>query len=200
MTARHRRVLLVVFVCAAAAACGVGPEQQARPLPVVIGPGAFAVPPSVLPTPAGSSRERLFFVRGASLEPVVRRVTATGVPTALRDLLVGPSPGEQAQGLTSALPVGIAASVRLDGGLAVVSLGGDLSASGRSDGVVALAQVVATLDASPGVRAVRFEQDGEALAVPRSDGSLTRAPVTAADYADLTASPSPTPSPSGAGS
>lgn len=105
--------------------------------------------------------------------------------TVLRDLLGGPLPAEQEQGLTTALPTGSKALTRLAGGVASVSLSGALLDNGRSDQVLALAQLVVTLDALPEVRGVRFLQDGEPLPVPRADGAIVSEPLTAADYRDL---------------
>ncbi len=70
----------------------------------------------------------------------------------------------------------------MEGGIAVVELAEEAVAGGRSDEVLAYAQLVATLDAFPEVKAVQFVRDGEPLPVPAGDGVLTRRPVSLADY------------------
>ena len=60
-----------------------------------------------------------------------------------------------------------------------------LEAAGRNGQFLAFGQIVCTLDARGDVDAVVFERDGRAVAVPRGNGSLTKNPLTAADYQGL---------------
>jgi len=168
--------------------CGIAPEPAARAV-AQDAPGPQVPPPSSGGGTIGQGRERLFLVRGDALVAVSRTTARRKDPSAaLADLLTGPSTEERARGLTSALPADAGAVLlRLEQGTALVSLGDQLSDSGRSDQVLALAQVVSTLDALPEVMAVRFLKDGEPLDVPRGDGSLSTGPLTAADYAALRA-------------
>ena len=50
------------------------------------------------------------------------------------------------------------------------------------DQLLALAQLVFTLTARPGIGQVRFTLRGEAIQVPRADGSLVATPVSRDDY------------------
>lgn len=188
-----RLVGIVVLVALLGTACGVRPESEARPLrPEDIPAGVLGVP-TASPQPAGTRAQRLLFIRDGRLVPVRRPAVQVTPQTALADLLSGPLPAERQRGLTTALPVGAGpGQVSVEAGIATVSLTGELLASGRSDQVLALAQVVATLDGLRGVSGVRFLADGEPLPVPRGDGALVETPLTAADYPELLA-PRPTP-------
>jgi spore germination protein GerM len=111
-------------------------------------------------------------------EPTARR--------ALRGLLAGPSVSEQAFGATSALPSSASARlVHVSEQTARVEL-----AHGFRDGTVAnqpaaLAQIVFTLTAIPGIDAVTFSIDGSDVAVPTAAGNLVEGPVTREQYAEL---------------
>lgn len=176
--------VLVLAAALALTACGVRPEGQARALGPGAGPAGVLVTPSAAPA-TGARAEQLAFVRDARLSTVSRPATEVNPGKVLRDLLDGPLPAERGQGLSTALP---AASGSLEGvrdGVASVDLNGALLDNGRSDQVLALAQVVLSLDALPDVTGVRFLRDGEPLPVPRADGAIVTGPVTAADYRDL---------------
>ncbi len=168
------------------AGCGVTPEDAARPLSSESVPLSRLNRPTGAAQPPGARSESLQFVRGTSLVSVLRPALRLTPETVLSDLLSGPTPDERAQGLTTALPTGT--DLRLAGvqdRVADVVLGGDLLDSGRSDQLLALAQVVVTLDDLPEVDAVRFLRDGVPVPVPRADGAIEPTPVTAADYAGL---------------
>lgn len=181
--------------CAAAVAlyavllggCGVGPEQDARPLDSADAPAGVLAPPTGTAQPPGGRAELLVFVREQQLERVSRQAVEVTAQTALSDLLAGPLPQERERGLTSALPTTDVGSLEVEvrDGLALVNIDPELLDSGRSDQVLALAQVVVTLDALPEVQGVQFLSRGEVLPVPRADGAVVRGPLTDLDYADL---------------
>ena len=77
------------------------------------------------------------------------------------------------------------ADVTLRGGTASVDFGPDAAQTLTPDPLSTIAQIVCTLTGQPGVGSVRFSVDGEAIDVPRADGSLTDAPVALDDYLDL---------------
>jgi hypothetical protein len=141
------------------------------------------------PAGAGQAQARLFMVRYRSLVRVTRRVPEPPTVTSLvRDLQAGPTLTERNDGLSSALPgAGVITGVRQVDRRAEVALGSELDASGRSDEIVAFAQVVCTLTSHGDVDAVFFVRDGRRVAVPRADGSLSEGPLTAADYRPLIA-------------
>ena len=193
-TARPAALLAVlVAVLLATAGCGLRGEADARVLSVEEAPPALLSPSPVvlpLPAPAGASAQELVFVRESRLVPVTRPVLDVTPQRALQDLLGGPTPAERAVGLSTALPAEAGpVSVDVVGSTASVDIGGGVLESGRSDQVLALAQVVVTLDALPQVDAVRFLSEGQVLPVPRADGAISEDPLTADDYRPLLAPP-----------
>lgn len=166
--------------------CQITSETQARPL----GSGApspLLISPTATAGPAGVQQEQLYFVRQDELVAVARSAADVSPERALSDLVAGPTALENERGLTSALPAtGELVLLGLDGSTAVVELTG-AALEGGNNQVLALAQVVATLDAAPGVDDVRFVQDGEPLPVPDADGVLRDTPVSLEDYRGLLA-------------
>ncbi|MGN9913424.1 GerMN domain-containing protein [Phytohabitans sp. LJ34] len=182
---------LSVLLAAAVTGCGA----QAEDLPREVNPPngvshawATETPPDPGPG-AGVVAERLYFVRDGELVAVTRNVDAQpSVDELVDDLLAGPTDVEQREGLTSSLLGNdIVVGVQLSDGRATVELTAALDESGRTDQILAFAQIVCTLTAQPGITAVRFTRGGQPVGVPHADGSLSEAPATAADYASLLA-------------
>ena len=170
----------------ALAGCGVETEEHARRVNPPSGVAHAWATPTPPDSGTGAVPERLYLVRDGELVATTRHVAAE--PTAdelVDDLLAGPTPGERADGLTSALRATDVAGVQVSGGRATVELTEVLDSGGRTDQVLAFAQIVCTLTARPGVTSVAFTHDGREVGVPRADGSLSHAPATAADYATL---------------
>ncbi|MDO3702982.1 GerMN domain-containing protein [Micromonospora sp. C28SCA-DRY-2] len=168
------------------AGCGVPVEDTPRTVPAPRGPFPSAATGEAT-SPAGRVAEVLCFVRDDRLVPVERRLDAA--PTAdaqLAHLLAGPSAAERDRGLTSSLPGAVGgATVRITGAHAEVDVGAVDDEAGRSDEVLAFGQLVCTLTARTDVETVSFLRRGQPLGVPRADGSLSRQPLSAADYTDL---------------
>ncbi|MDQ7911250.1 GerMN domain-containing protein [Phytohabitans sp. ZYX-F-186] len=188
----RRAAALAPLLAVAVAGCGVQAEDVPRAVDPPNGVShawATETPPHADPG-AGAVPERLYLVRGSELVAVTRNVHAQ--PTLdelLDDLLAGPTDAEKRDGLTSALLGNdIVVGVRLAGGHATVDLTAALDETGRTDQILAFAQIVCTLTAMPGLTAVSFTRGGQPVGVPRADGSLSEAPATAADYATLVAS------------
>jgi hypothetical protein len=164
--------------------CGVPDEDEPRPIEpsLVIGsPPAQAAGNSAGNT-GGSVLERLYLVRDERLVAVERRVGSAGdVAGLLADLVAGPTELERKDELSSALTgTDLIAGVRLVDGTAEVSF--RPQSGGRTDDILAIGQIVCTLDARTDVDTVRFLLDGQVLSVPRADGSLTELPLTTTDY------------------
>jgi spore germination protein GerM len=121
------------------------------------------------------------------LVPVIRRAAgAPSITMTLRELTAGPTADDRARGLDSALTgAPIVGSVHIDNGRAVAELTDVLQGTGRNDQILALGQIVCTLDARADVAGVVFVRDGVPAGVPRADGSLSTEPLTTADYATL---------------
>jgi spore germination protein GerM len=129
----------------------------------------------------------LYYLDAGSLREIERpTVSAPTARRALRGLLAGPSVSEQAFGATSALPSPASARlVHVSEHTARVEL-----SPGFRDGTVAnqpaaLAQIVYTLTAVPGIEEVRFSVDGSDVAVPTAAGNLVEGPVSREQYAEL---------------
>jgi hypothetical protein len=186
-----KRHLLAAFLLTAAfgltAACGVPVDGEPRDLGgsrVVYGPDAPA------PDRFGPAVERLYLVRDGKLVRVVRRTPSPRTPEQMvQDLVAGPTRAEQQDGLTSALSQMRVGSTTVVQRRAAVEIGAPPLPGARSDEVFAYAQIVCTLTSQGAeVGTVSFTRDGQTLAVPRGDGSLSTGALTIADYADLIAS------------
>lgn len=178
--------LAAMAVVGLLAGCGIPRDDEPRALDPARAPVGALPRASSVPEPVGNDRVALYFIRDGLVAPATRPVPqSTSVEPLLELLFAGPTSTEQAAGTSSLIPASLSVvSVRQQGSTVVVTLGG-------SEGLVrpqvlAFAQIVATLtpDRATGVR---FRLDGADLAVPRSDGSLTDAPVSRADYASLLA-------------
>lgn len=183
---RRRLIPPLILTVGLLAGCGVPVDDAPRT--VQVPPGPFPTPViGSAPAPAGRVDEPLCFVRDDQLDCVVRRVDALpDVDVHLQHLLAGPAGTEREIGLTSALPGTVTvAGVRLTGTLAEVDVREAGDETGRSDEVLAFGQIVCTLAGRGDVDSVSFRRDGQPLDVPRADGSLSRQPLSAADYLSL---------------
>lgn len=177
----------MVLALLLAAGCGVSAESQPRSLD----PGSApfrGIGESATAAPVGAGRALVYLVRDGAIVAVVRRVPEP--PTAeavLAALVVGPSERESDAGLTTAVLSGTTLDRQEPSArVAYVDVPEtDETESGRSDEVLAYAQIVVTLTSLPSVTGVRFLRDGQPLDVPRADGSLARAPLTRRDYTAL---------------
>ncbi|MEV0134603.1 GerMN domain-containing protein [Dactylosporangium sp. NPDC050688] len=180
----RRAAAVVLAAVVGLTGCGVPDEDRPRPLDPSL---AIGSPPAQAATGSstGSVVERLYLVRDQQLVAVERRVGATAdVAALLADLVAGPNDAERNEGLSSALTgTDLIAGVRLVDGTAEVSF--RPQSGGRTDDILAIGQIVCTLDARTDVDTVRFLLDGQVLKVPRADGSLTELPLTVADYRTL---------------
>ena len=177
----RRAAVLLVAGLLALQGCGVPNEGRPRPLEPSLVIGS---PPPVAGNSAGTVVELLYLVRDEQLVAVQRRVGSTDVGALLDELVTGPTDEERNDRLSSALTgTDLIAGVRLISGTAEVSF--RPQAGGRTDDILAIGQIVCTLDARVDVDTVRFLLDGQVLKVPRADGSLTELPLTVADYRTL---------------
>lgn len=147
--------------------------------------------PAVAPSePAGQPPAEvdlsLFLVEAEQLVKVVRPARSGDLRNALELLLAGPREAELAAGLRTAIsPQTSLRSARLDGDTAVVDLNVALVDVGGQEQILAVAQIVLTATAVPGVREVRFLLEGEPVEVPRADGTLASEALRPEDYRGL---------------
>jgi hypothetical protein len=172
-----------------ATACG-GVSAQSDPTPIDRDAVPFELlrdpnaPASSLP-PATTGSFVVYLVDGDRLTEVPRDRPRAPTPVeALRSLLAGPTAAETRAGLGSFIPPDVEVlGVGIAGGVATIDLAGQFEdPQGGHDRTVALGQIVYTMTQFPRIDRVRFQLDGRAVEVPRSDGTLTRHPVGRDDY------------------
>lgn len=150
-------------------------------------PTTTTLPPSTTSTTAVPLYPRtLFFVRDGRLVEVTRFVAvAPNAAEVIADLTAGALPSDQPIGLRAVVRPEHVASVVTTGGIARVGLtaafGERLPATEQQ---LAIAQLVYTLTALPGIGQLVFERDGQPIDVPRSDGSLASGLITREDFPD----------------
>jgi spore germination protein GerM len=111
------------------------------------------------------------------------------VQAALEVLFSGPTEAELAAGLRTAISSQTnVRSIRTEGSTAVIDLTTTFVEVGGEEQILALAQIVLTATATPGITDVRFELEGQAVEVPRADGTLSSGPLRATDYESFRAS------------
>jgi hypothetical protein len=157
--------------------------------------GTVAQPPSARTT----TPDIFLLTREDRLVPQAAPLPPDGLEPVLKGVLLrlsgGPSPTERALGLATAL--GADARLSLLGvhdGTAVVDLDLGEQDPSASRLPLAIGQVVLSVTSVDGVDRVQLVRGGSAIEIPLPDGALTLAPVTAADYGPLLATPA-TPSP-----
>ena len=121
------------------------------------------------------------------LATVERAVPRRPTPAdTLAALAGGPTAEEADYGLSTALPEDAFGDEAVaSGGVVTVDLDPVFTDTDGRRQLLAVAQVVCTLTARPGVGQVAFTLDGELVEVPRGDGTATSGPVARDDYARL---------------
>ena len=182
----RRTAQLVVFALAlSAASCGFPTQDSSSPLPDDVATSGD----SAATTDAVLSTEEIYvwFVRDGLLVSLTRQVPAPpDASTVAGAVAAGVSQSEGDRGYRSAVPdpamVSGAESAR---GTATVSLSPAFADVPTGDQVLALGQLVMSLTELRGVGRVRFQIDGEPVAVPLPDGTSTDDAVTRDDFAAL---------------
>ena len=149
-------------------------DPAAEPSPPVTAPGTATVPVQL----CFHDGTGLVMVERA-LEPPVRLLEATRA-------LASPAAGGGPEGLSSAVAEpGFVQGAILTAGVAAVDLATSFASLGADHQLLAIAQIVCTLTARPGVGQVAFSLDGAPIEVPRPDGSIAPGPVARDDYTVL---------------
>lgn len=179
--------LCVVAFVWAVSACGVGAESRPRVIdrtdvPFGLTRGADGGPATT--TESGSFTYTLYFVSGDQLTAVIRHARRERSATEiLQELVAGPARGEAGARTRTLLQPDLSIDqVVLDGDLATLRLSGAEAARSGSQQPLAIAQLVYSATALPGVDRVRFEVDGHQAEVPRGDGTLVKRAVARDDY------------------
>lgn len=191
-----RSPVLLALALAAVTACGI--PQDAEPTTTPGGVVMPAVAPSNAapadpadPSPAEPNLA-VFLVRADHLEKIVRGASEDDLTRTLSVLLAGPTEAELMAGLRTAIgPETELRSAHLEGDTAVVDLSAAFVEIGGQEQILAVAQIVLTATTVPGVGRVRFLLEGQAVEIPRADGTLTSESLGAADYEVLLAGRDP---------
>ncbi|WP_421119736.1 GerMN domain-containing protein [Aquihabitans daechungensis] len=185
MRALTATVLLVVGLVSSCSVDEQGSAQVQDDEKVPFGllePNAPALlPPATEPAAEGVS---LCFIDDGALVRVVARLDPPLDLRSVTEALAEP-PESASASLRTAVGPELVRSVRLARGVARVDFRPAVTEMGGDEQLLAVAQLVCTLTAQPGVGPVSFTLAGTPVDVPRSDGSLTSGPVSRDDYADL---------------
>jgi spore germination protein GerM len=192
---RKRPALVAVAVALAivAAACGVPKDGHPREIDAANVPFDLLAPTtsSSTTTPGGAVTSQVTIYLADTNNHLVARQRKVEVPSsvtkALTALFAGPQPDES--DLHSAITSNTKL-LRLRGpidGLVTIDLSrAFLDVTGRQQ-ILALAEVVYTATAYPGVDRVLFQFEGTSREVPNGDGTLTSTPLTRLSYRGLVA-------------
>ena len=190
MTRRRLVAAGVIVAMLSLPSCSVSTEDRAQPAPnrdVPFGLLDSEVPPIVPTTVAGPANEpvQLYFVRDGRLAPVVRPLDVPVDPEDVVAALAAP-PTDAAQAVRTALSdPQVVRDITVVAGVARVDLAATIGELGGDDQLLAVAQIVCTLTARPGIGQVSFALEGLPTEVPRGDGSIVSQPVSRDDYAAL---------------
>jgi spore germination protein GerM len=187
---RISSLAVVLLAATAIGGCGVGAQRAASRTPPADVPFGLLSPTLNRQTVSPSAKTQtivLYLLRGRRLAAVTRAVLAPATFAArLQALGTGPTPGESAHGLTSAVSdqsPGPTGTVRAD--RATINLPADFEQLTTDDQIEALAQLVYTATALPGVEVVNFTIDRARVPVPRANNTTAVGPVSRADYGSL---------------
>jgi hypothetical protein len=180
-------LLLLVLMASVTASCGVPTDRSARRIdPDEVPFGLLSASPTPEPSaPRGSERRQVFFVRDTGLVGVSRGLAAPTVTALIGALLGGPTDDESSRGLRTAIPAGtVLHGTQRAGDLVTLDLSDQLLQVRGAEQTLAIAQIVFTATAAPGVRSVQLRLNGQSLQVPRGDGTLSDT-VGRSDYPGL---------------
>ena len=195
-----------VAVAAGAGGCGVQLDDEPRPLAVEAVPYGLLEPAGSAPSsstdtlPAAATEQSptvsVFLVDNDGYLVEVRRPVAAepAVEQAVESLLAPVTEAERDAGLATAVAstTGLRRVIGPDGGLVTIDLSSGVDDVAPDIVQVALAQLVYTVTAVPGVDRVLFQVDGQAREVPTGQGQSTAEPLSRLDYRQLLRPPTTT--------
>lgn len=168
------------------AGCGIGNDESPRD----IDPGAVDIEVAVAGTGAEATGSGRIFLLAPDVPGVPDRLQAVArdVPddaeVVLAALFSGPNADELDDQLRTALPTGLTANkvILRAGGVLVVDLSSEILTLSGDVLIAALAQLVHTAAALPGVGSVLLTVDGASSQWPSATGELTSSALTVYDY------------------
>ena len=185
---RRRIAVALAALTVLFGACGVRTEGQPRllsddkvPFDLLRPDAAPLVPNASAPV---TEPVTLCFVKDEHLVTAPRVLDS---PVEFGDVVgaLAETPNDQA-GLRTALGgPRLVERIELQGGVLAIDLTPEVATLGGNDQLFAIAQIVCSLTARPGVGQIAFTLAGAPVDVPRADGSLTSGTVSRDDYAAL---------------
>lgn len=185
-------VALAAAVALSLTGCGVPGEERAQviaadDLPFGLGDedgSTTSVAPSGMFEPAGTETVSLYFPSGNNFVEVSRALPA---PLVLADIVeaLAAEPTETDIAYRSAVGPDDVLGVSVRAGVAIVELDKSFRELPNSEQRVAVAQLVLSLTARPGIGQIDFVIAGEPVQVPRADGTLDKASVSRDDFIEL---------------
>lgn len=188
MRRRSGAVAALAVVVGATSACGVPVDQRATTADREDVPfGLLDEPATEAPPTSQDTTADVYLVSSEEglLAPVPRPVGRGGLDGVVDALERGATSQEQDAGLRSDVPANAVADVTLTGGVATVDLTEGFTDLDGASQRTAIAQIVYTLTARPGVGRVSFTLDGGPVEIPRGDGTLTSGSVSRDTYREL---------------
>ena len=199
---RNRKALAASAVTVlSVTACTASVDEQARVIDDAEVPFELLVPATqpgdtatTTAAPTGIVRP-VYFVSEDGLVAVERTVDDPSPEVLIAELVNGPSQSERDDGLSSPLADGgeddveeqLIAGVELARGVATVDLATGFTSLPSDRQVGAIAQIVLTLTAQPGIGQVVFTLEASPVDIPRADGTTTTESLARSDYRDLLA-------------
>jgi hypothetical protein len=185
----RRNIIWVLVLAVVLGACGVPADDKPQAVDIGDDPYGLLAPSTTVQTvttlPVVTSTQQVFMVRDDRLMPVNRTVASPAtLGLVLASLIQGPTDAETSSGVRTS--VGSQASVlsaQVSGGVATIDLNDAFSGLQLHAQILAVAQIVYTATAMPGVTSVRISINGTPSSVPRGDGSAAPDALTRADYA-----------------
>lgn len=168
-------------------------EPPAEPTATSEQTGTTPIPGGPTATTSGNAETltlAVYFIRDEKVALAHRTVphTLQVAAAAMQGLLGGPTPDEQAAGMSSSIPAGTRfLGVTIDNKVATVDLSGEFESGGGSVSMaMRLAQVVYTLTQFPTIEKVTFSLDGKPVDVFGGEGIVIDHPTGRADFEQWT--------------
>jgi hypothetical protein len=196
---RAGSIVLVVLACGALAGCAIPTQGSPQSIPASKVPTGLMDPhppttTTTLPDPSSLITVKLFFLDTSNrLTPESRFVPSSFSLQAILTVLIhGPTSGETANGVTTALPNDVAVlsattSTTAAGSIATVNMNSAFTQITGNNAELAVGQIVATVAAENGPgTGVLFEVEGQRTSVPIANGSQVNGPVYALEFISTT--------------
>jgi spore germination protein GerM len=191
VVARRSALCAVVVIGLAAAGCAIPTQRAPSPISPNVVPGGLLIPTTTTTQPHGALVDVKVYLLGPTqqLAPVQRVVQVPAPLTSvITAMLGGPTSGELAQGITTAIPDNVEIlSATTRGNVVTVNFNDAFGEIFGSNTELAVAQVVATVAAQNGLAGLKtgvlFQIEGFPINVPIAGGEQVPGPVTLAQFA-----------------